>query len=114
MQKQVPVIQGSILNNIGENIMYYTTMHIGLLVLRIRFTDTDTEVMILTKYKKGGIHALIINIKTIIIFGENQSFFKFNIIFVILAKAFFFKKLNFFKNYFQNLRVLGMILTYKK
>lgn len=71
MQKQVPVIQGSILNNIGENIMYYTTMHIGLLVLRIRFTDTDTEVMILTKYKKEGIHALIINIKTRIIFGEN-------------------------------------------
>lgn len=71
MQKQVPVIQGSILKNIGENIMYYTTMHIGLLVFRIRFTDTDTEVMILTKYKKRGIHALIINIKTIIIFGEN-------------------------------------------
>lgn len=63
MQKQVPVIQGSILNNIGENIMYYTTIHIGLLVLRIRFTDTDTEVMILTKDKKGGIHALILNIK---------------------------------------------------
>lgn len=39
MQKQVPVIQGSILNNIGENIMYYPIMHIGL---RIRFTDTDT------------------------------------------------------------------------
>lgn len=71
MQKQVPVIQGSILNNIGENIMYYTTMHIGLLVWRIRFTDTDTEVMILTKYKKGNIHAHIINIKTRIIFGEN-------------------------------------------
>lgn len=69
MQKQVPVIQGSILNNIGENIMYYTIMHIGLLVLRIRFTDT--EVMILTKYKKGNIHAHIINIKTRIIFGEN-------------------------------------------
>lgn len=71
MQKQVPVIQGSILNNIGENIMYYPIMHIGLFVLRIRFTDTDTEVMILTKYNKGGIHALIINIKTRIIFGEN-------------------------------------------
>lgn len=73
MQKQVPVFQGSILNNIGENIMYYTIMHIGLFVLRIRFTDTDTdtEVMILTKYKKGDIHVLIINIKTRIIFGEN-------------------------------------------
>lgn len=43
MKKQVPVIQGSILNNIGENIMYYPVMHIGLLFLRNRFTDTDTE-----------------------------------------------------------------------
>lgn len=51
--------------------MYYTIMHIGLLVLRIRFTDTDNEVMILTKYKKGNIHAHIINLKTRIIFGEN-------------------------------------------
>lgn len=42
MQKQVPVIQGSILNNIGENIMYYPIMHIGLLILRNIFTDTDT------------------------------------------------------------------------
>lgn len=42
MKKQVPVIQGSILNNIGENIMYYPIMHIGLLILRNRFTDTDT------------------------------------------------------------------------
>lgn len=71
LQCKKPVILGSILNNIGGNIMYYTTMHIGLLVLRIRFTDTDTEVMILTKYKKGNIHAHIINIKTRIIFGEN-------------------------------------------
>lgn len=43
MKKQVPVIQGSILNNIGKNVIHYKIMHIGLLFLRNRFTDTDTE-----------------------------------------------------------------------
>lgn len=43
MKKQVPVIQGSILNNIGKNFIHYKIMHIGLRFLRNRFTDTDTE-----------------------------------------------------------------------
>lgn len=43
MKKQVPVIQGSILNNIGKNVIHYKIMHIGLLFIRNRFTDTDTE-----------------------------------------------------------------------
>ena len=43
MKKQVPVIQGSILNNIGKNVIHYKIMHIGLRFLRNRFTDTDTE-----------------------------------------------------------------------
>lgn len=43
MKKQVPVIQGSILNNIGKNVIHYKIMHIGLPFLRNRFTDTDTE-----------------------------------------------------------------------
>lgn len=45
MKKQVPVIQGSILNNIGKNVIHYKIMHIGLLFIRNRFTDTeDTEI----------------------------------------------------------------------
>lgn len=43
MKKQVPVIQGSTLNNIGKNVIHYKIMHIGLRFSRNRFTDTDTE-----------------------------------------------------------------------